>query len=281
MADQPLFDRIVIGWEDSERGDDAAALGEMLGAAGGGEVRRVHIESGPAGRGLQELAERGEADLIALGSTHRAAIGSVAPGSVAEHLLAGAPCIVAVAPRGYARARATLAAEAAGSDADDVPHGTPLPFVRDRPRVVAVGYNGTPEAGEALDRAVEIASATRSAMRIITVAESVPGLPAAATASAPPPGTTPGQRLTADMQSALHEAAAGLPAELRALPVFARGDAAEVLLDEADGSDLLVLGSRGFGPVMRVLLGSVSAKVIRRAPCPVLVVPRPASNESR
>jgi nucleotide-binding universal stress UspA family protein len=42
------------------------------------------------------------------------------------------------------------------------------------------------------------------------------------------------------------------------------------------GVDLLVLGSRGFGPVMRLLIGSVSSRVIREAPCPVLVVPRPA-----
>jgi nucleotide-binding universal stress UspA family protein len=37
-----------------------------------------------------------------------------------------------------------------------------------------------------------------------------------------------------------------------------------------------VLGSRGFGPVMRLLIGSVSSRVIRKASCPVMVVPRPA-----
>jgi hypothetical protein len=38
---------------------------------------------------------------------------------------------------------------------------------------------------------------------------------------------------------------------------------------------LLVLGSRGYGPVRRVLLGSVSGELVRGAACPVLVVPRP------
>ena len=48
--------------------------------------------------------------------------------------------------------------------------------------------------------------------------------------------------------------------------------------DAGTGVDLLVLGSRGFGPVMRLLVGSVSSRVIREAPCPVLVVPRPDGN---
>jgi nucleotide-binding universal stress UspA family protein len=38
--------------------------------------------------------------------------------------------------------------------------------------------------------------------------------------------------------------------------------------------DLLVCGSRGYGPVRRVLLGGVSSRLIRRAACPVVVVPR-------
>jgi nucleotide-binding universal stress UspA family protein len=58
--------------------------------------------------------------------------------------------------------------------------------------------------------------------------------------------------------------------------VFERGDPVGKLLEAAEmGVDLLVLGSRGFGPVMRLLIGSVSSHVIRQASCPVLVVPRP------
>jgi nucleotide-binding universal stress UspA family protein len=36
---------------------------------------------------------------------------------------------------------------------------------------------------------------------------------------------------------------------------------------------LIVVGSRGWGPVDGVLFGSVSSGVLRHAPCPVLVVP--------
>jgi nucleotide-binding universal stress UspA family protein len=42
-----------------------------------------------------------------------------------------------------------------------------------------------------------------------------------------------------------------------------------------EGVDLLVTGSRGYGPMTRVLLGSVSRRLVDEAPCPVLVVPRP------
>jgi nucleotide-binding universal stress UspA family protein len=45
------------------------------------------------------------------------------------------------------------------------------------------------------------------------------------------------------------------------------------VVDEHD-TDLLVCGSRSYGPVRRVLLGSVSAALVRQASVPVLVVPR-------
>jgi len=41
---------------------------------------------------------------------------------------------------------------------------------------------------------------------------------------------------------------------------------------EADGYDLIVLGSQGHGLVSSVFLGSVSGKVLHHAKCPVLVV---------
>jgi nucleotide-binding universal stress UspA family protein len=59
------------------------------------------------------------------------------------------------------------------------------------------------------------------------------------------------------------------------------GDAADSILAaaEAEGADLIVMGTRSRGPVGR-LLGSVSDQVLRRAPVPVLVV-RPTSPAAR
>ena len=50
------------------------------------------------------------------------------------------------------------------------------------------------------------------------------------------------------------------------------GDPARALLERAADADLLVVGSRGLGAVRRLLLGTVSEKVLQHAPCPVLIV---------
>jgi nucleotide-binding universal stress UspA family protein len=72
----------------------------------------------------------------------------------------------------------------------------------------------------------------------------------------------------------LHEAVAGLPAEARALPVFLRGDAADELVKAGEaGVDLMVLGSRGGGPLRRRLHHSVTSTVMKEAGCPVLICP--------
>ena len=54
--------------------------------------------------------------------------------------------------------------------------------------------------------------------------------------------------------------------------VVAEGAAASVLVDAAEGADLLVVGSRGHGGFVGLLLGSVSQQCVQHAPCPVLVV---------
>ena len=42
------------------------------------------------------------------------------------------------------------------------------------------------------------------------------------------------------------------------------------------GADLIVVGTHGYGPVRRLVLGSVADRVVRMAPCPVLTVPHHA-----
>lgn len=213
----------------------------------GAAVERRLVPSASAARGLHGLAEQAGADLLVLGSTRHGTIGRVLLGSTAESLFRGAPCAAAVAPRGFAE-----------SDGRSL-------------RVIGVGYDGSPESDAALAAAEALALERRASLRVITAVE---------------PPTPVGLGVPygyADLLGAVDEQArARLDGALertdpavRPAGVKRRGDAAAVLADEADvGLDLLVVGSRGYGPVRRAVLGSVSAKLTRLSPCPVLVVPR-------
>jgi nucleotide-binding universal stress UspA family protein len=198
---------------------------------------------GSAAQVMTDIAEAEEVDLIVVGSPHRGALGRTLIGSVAEGLLHGAPCAVAVAPRGYA----------------DEEHD---PFHR-----IAVAVDGSPESKLALSHAETLAAQTNAGLEIVTVLAppvAIPGMGGYVPVDPPEPDKV--------VNEAVHSVDSKLAASGRRLD----GPPAKTLADAcADGIDLLVAGSRGYGPVMRVLLGSVSTQLIRIAPCPVLVVPRP------
>ena len=135
---------------------------------------------------------------------------------------------------------------------------------------IAVAYDGTPEAKAALARARALAEQSRAALRVLTVVAPPVALPGAA-------GYAPVNPPDPDKVIAEGVAAAGV-----AVPVDGRrldGPPAQALAEACeDGVDLLVAGSRGYGPMTRLLLGSVSSRLVAIAPCPVLVVPRPGKD---
>jgi nucleotide-binding universal stress UspA family protein len=61
---------------------------------------------------------------------------------------------------------------------------------------------------------------------------------------------------------------------------FDQRDPGSCLVEESKQLDLLVMGSRGYGPRSAVLLGSASGHVVHRAYCPVVVVPRGADERT-
>jgi nucleotide-binding universal stress UspA family protein len=205
---------------------------------------RAYGGGSPAGI-LTRLAEGEDFDIIVVGSPHRGAFGRVILGSVAMNLLNGAPADVAMAPRGYAEAQ----------------HETL--------REIAVGYDGTPEAKVALRRAERLARPSSARIKLLTVVTPPVAAPVMAPGAYSPEYPTEPERV---VQEGLDSIEAALAAESIRLD----GDPATELARECEeGVDLLVVGSRGYGPLTRVLLGSVSRKVIHDAPCPVLAVRRP------
>ncbi|MFN8162203.1 MAG: universal stress protein [Solirubrobacterales bacterium] len=211
----------------------------------GAEAEPLAVRGSSVPRALYALADGCGASMVVVGSTSRGTAGRLLAGTVAERMLQGGPCPVAVAPRGLAGSEFGL-------------------------RVLAVGYDDSPEARVALDLAGRIALGAGATVRVVGVLEHPPAHE----------GAGAGVRqidtgLRAGLQDAVHDAAARLPEEVRALPVCDRGNPAVELRDRCEeGVDLLVVGSRGYGPVRRVLLGSVSSMLVSSVGCPVIVVPR-------
>jgi nucleotide-binding universal stress UspA family protein len=209
----------------------------------GREVKTfTYLGSSPA-RVFERHVDAEDLDLILVGSPHLGAIGRALIGSVGEALLHGAPVPVATAPRDYA-ARPT-----------------------DGLATVAAAYDGGEESRAALAYAQAIALDRGATLEVLTVERPTnPIRGAIAYTMSLPENVDDLQRL------ALREVDPSIDLRRRTL----RGETAGALTRACtDGIDLLVVGSRGYGTVDRVLLGSTSAALIRNCPCPVVVVPRP------
>jgi nucleotide-binding universal stress UspA family protein len=287
-----MYRSILVGYDGSEGGRDALALAQILRAPEGVViVACVHPASGPPhdGRldtlladaaaqiiggartqvhedwlqirttpghspahGLHVLSEEVEADLVIVGSSDRAERDRVHAGSTGERLLNGSACPVAVAPRGFATEALT-------------------------PRVVGVAYDGSEESCAALSEATTLAVEFEATLRLITA---VPPLESrwAAAAFAGTSGDELRQQRHEGFRQELADAAQSLPAETRAATTLVAGRPSEVIADEAEkGIHLLLMGSRSYGPIRRVMVGSTAIAIMRFAPCPVIVIPRGAT----
>jgi nucleotide-binding universal stress UspA family protein len=286
-----MYRQIIVGYDARPASEDAVALGKLLAGVTGATLvvagvfqfdpvwggrdphfkeaeeeyaRQVEAAAKAAGaeaeavpssspaHGLHDLAEERGADLVIVGSASHGTLGQVLVGNVGLSLLHGSPCAVAIAPRGFAEsAAATLSG-------------------------VTVGFDGSDEARTALADAVDLARAAGAPLKVATVVE-------------PPPlvygkggGATQGwQELKGAaeevMRGRLDEALASVPGDVSAEGELVTGDPAEELAKIALGDGgVLVLGSRAYGPLRRVLLGSASTALVRSAPCAVIVHPRSA-----
>jgi len=132
----------------------------------------------------------------------------------------------------------------------------------------------------ALDHAVAIARRYDATVTVLNVCALVP-----ATAYAPGTPILPVSVPTPDDLDALLasmkrfvETEVGLAVPMRF--EIGEGNAASEILDRATAipSDLIVMGTHGRSGFERLVLGSVTEKVIHKAACPVLTVPRPMAD---
>ena len=283
---------IIVGVERSERSRDALALGRTLARAVGAELLLVSVypvagrsavmppgayaatlaEEAEAtfdwvarpllngvpmrsravpctsvARGLHEVAEDEGALAIVLGPSNRAPVGSVIPGSVGDRLLETAPCPVAITPNGYR------------------PAARPI-------RHIGVGFLATPEADEALSAAVGIAAQTGAAVEVLSVVELPPAAGLGYAWGYGKSEQTARDDLSSSLASTVDEFGSLVRIEGKVVDGYADDELARLSTEV----DLLICGSRRLGRLGRVMVGSVSTGVLRKAHCPVLVIPRGA-----
>jgi nucleotide-binding universal stress UspA family protein len=198
---------------------------------------------------VHDCAESEGADLIVVGSTHRGRLGRAVAGSTASQIVGHAPCAVAVAPRG---------------------------FTGERLERIGVGFDGRPESEEALRVAAALAGEHGATLHLRGVV----------VAPMPVYGNSWGDFAYADvatwdefsrlergrLKDAERDALERL--DVTAWSDVVDGDPVSQLTRLSAHVDALVLGSRGWGPLSRLIVGSVAEAVLREASCPVIVVPR-------
>jgi nucleotide-binding universal stress UspA family protein len=217
---------------------ESTALLEQAREAAGLDAELVDITASSVGRGLHYLSETREADLLVVGSSAQSLVGRVLVGDITRASLIGAPCAVAVAPLGHAGAAGTIA-------------------------TIGVGYDGTPDCEAALSFARELAAIHGASVSVMTVVE---------------PSTVAGLLRSSPDEEDYAEEMAQARAALAKLEgvngTVVLGWAGEELTSFGEHVDLLVVGSRGYGPIRRLMFGGVATQLASSAPCPLVVMPR-------
>ena len=225
-----------------------------------GELRASGVEAscrtlaGPsAAHALHDAAEELDAGLLVLGATMRRGAERAIHGSTADRLLHGAPCPVAV-----------------------VPHGWRAP---DRLSVVGAAFTDTPDGREALYGARLLARAAGAKLRVLSAVqprafqdgfeETYGGAPMVEATTY----TEVGSAMYAKAEGAAAEATSTIDDVEVELDVSVQ-DPVDFLSAASRRVDLLVCGSRGYGPNRAVLLGGVTSRITLEAACPVIVLER-------
>jgi nucleotide-binding universal stress UspA family protein len=137
----------------------------------------------------------------------------------------------------------------------------------DERRRIVVGVDGFESSKAALRWAINQARLTGAVVEAVTAWQ----IPAGAGWVPAPDMPDYQDDAFAVLTEALAEMAAVDP-DVQVCPRVVEGRAGQVLVDAAEGADLLVVGSRGHGGLAEALLGSVGQYCVHHAPCPVVIM---------
>ena len=243
-------------------GDDARALDNLR-----KDFERSHttarieiVQERTIGGGLLKAIEEHKPQLVVIGSSTRGKVGHVLLGGTAERVIHDATCPVAVVPHGYQRPEKGV-------------------------QLIGAAFSQSPEGHEAFEAAALMARRGGARLRAITVLEGdverqTTGMMAEQHHEADPRGAAEARKrmgAEAALRNAIAEHAADLDVDVDVLAQ----EPADALIAASRHVDMLVMGSRARGPKRSVVLGSVSRAVVGGAACPVLVLPRGASEMTR
>jgi nucleotide-binding universal stress UspA family protein len=206
------------------------------------DLRPVGAQS--VGRGLHVLAESLGADLLVVGATRRSRLGRVVRGDDAAASLDGAPCAVAIAPAGYAEHPQAM-------------------------HEIGVAYDESAESAHALAIARGLAGETGARLSAFDAVE----LPTVAYS-----GGAMGVPYAFPIDELLDEARERIASLGDVEPHVVFGMPGEELALYSASVDLLVIGSRGYGPVGRLVHGSTTRHLLRHARCPLLAITKAVRN---
>jgi nucleotide-binding universal stress UspA family protein len=241
--------RVDVEWATYVR-EQAEIIQDKARATVGDAALYRNVASTSAAHGLADLADDVEAAMVIVGTTtEETGLTRALLGTSTERLLHGATVPVTVVPPGWRQS------------------------APDRISSIGVAYVDTRDGREALRVAVRVALRIPARLTLYSV------LGQSSERYSYLVGRTDEQAFLDKARDsygkALEFAAAGVPPELEPRTVLLEGAVVESLAALGpEDVDMLVCGSRGYGPVRRVLLGGVSSPLIRRAQLPLTVVPR-------
>jgi nucleotide-binding universal stress UspA family protein len=204
------------------------------------------MASPTVGRGLHQLAQDHRPDLLVVGSCRRRSVGRLLRGDDTRGSLSGAACAVAIAPHGYAERSREIT-------------------------TIGVADNDTPGAEAALAAARGLSARLRASVQAVTVVSLAAAGPGAW--GALDVGWGGGIEGIEGIEQAARDRLRSLDGVDGRVAV---GLPSDELVAFGDEVELLVVGSRSFGPLRRLILGSTSMHLACDVRSPLLVLPRAA-----